>query len=101
MVFRKSLWLWSVLFLFRANFVCVFKNHKKAYEDLAEEDKAFFNGLRCVYDWKVGLPFLNRQAAKGVPGAAEKLAKLSAAGFFRRSSEPLQAFLQNGKLEEF
>merc|ERR550514_16938 len=49
-----------------------------AWKDLPAEEKEFFGHLRCVYDWKVGLPFLSRQAAKGKPGAAKKVAKRDA-----------------------
>lgn len=47
-----------------------------AWADLSEEEKNFYAELKCVYDWKVGLPHIKRRAEQGVPGAWERVALL-------------------------
>lgn len=48
-----------------------------AWEDLPPEEKEFYENLKGVYDWKVAILHVKRQAEQNVPGAAERLAELN------------------------
>lgn len=48
-----------------------------AWEDLPTEEKEFFAGLKCIYDWKVAFVHVKRRAEQGIPGYAEQLRSLN------------------------